>query len=97
MSMKLMDPASIVLVTTTILLSSLSSLNNVKRLRPIKGIGLPPDPTIYRGLAWTLKRCSRLAFFFYPDTASKRDPGSPGKIRDLFLMVLALKNDPSVS
>ena len=95
MSMKLMDPASIVLVTTTILLSSLSSLNNVKRLRPIKGIGLPPDPTIYRGLAWTLKRCSRLAFFFF-ETASKRDSGL-GKIRDLFLMVLALKNDPSVS
>jgi len=59
MSMKLMDPASIVLVTTTILLLSSRGLNNVKHLRLIKGIGLPPDPKIYRGLAWILKRCSR--------------------------------------
>ena len=51
-----MDPASIVLVITIILLRLLSSLNNVKHLRLIRGIGLPQDLQIYRGLAWILKR-----------------------------------------
>ena len=63
---------------------------------PNKRHRLTPRPHNIQRPCLDFEKMQQVSLLFFFETASKRDSGL-GKIRDLFLMVLALKNDPSVS